>query len=25
VTARGLGLWDYLGGPWSPAGEFLFR
>ena len=25
VTARGLGLWNYLGGPWSPAGEFLFR
>ncbi|NEK95044.1 2'-5' RNA ligase family protein [Modestobacter muralis] len=25
VTARGLGLWDYLGGPWSPAGEFSFR
>jgi 2'-5' RNA ligase len=25
VTARGLGLWDYLGGPWAPAGEFLFR
>jgi 2'-5' RNA ligase len=25
VTARGLGLWNYLGGPWSPAGEFSFR
>jgi hypothetical protein len=25
VTARGLGLWRYLGGPWSPEGEFLFR
>jgi 2'-5' RNA ligase len=25
VTARGLGLWNYLGGPWSPAGEFTFR
>jgi 2'-5' RNA ligase len=25
VIARGLGLWDYLGGPWAPAGEFLFR
>jgi len=24
VTARGLGLWHYLGGPWSPAGEFAF-
>ena len=25
VTARGLGLWHYLGGPWSPEGEFSFR
>ena len=25
VTARGLGLWNYLGGPWSSAGEFGFR
>jgi 2'-5' RNA ligase len=25
VTARGLGLWNYLGGPWSPEGEFSFR
>jgi len=25
VTARGLGLWNYLGGPWSPEGEFAFR
>ncbi|MFQ1000433.1 2'-5' RNA ligase family protein [Modestobacter sp. SSW1-42] len=24
VTARGLGLWTYLGGPWSPEGEFAF-
>ena len=25
VTARGLGLWHYRGGPWTPAGEFGFR
>jgi len=25
VTARGLGLWHYLGGPWAPEGEFPFR
>ena len=24
VIGRGLGLWHYLGGPWEPAGEFLF-
>jgi 2'-5' RNA ligase len=24
VTARGLGLWRYLGGPWAPEGEFDF-
>ena len=24
VTARGLGLWHYRGGPWDPAGEFPF-
>ena len=24
VTARGLGLWTYLGGPWSAEGEFPF-
>jgi 2'-5' RNA ligase len=24
VTARGLGLWRYLGGPWAPEGEFPF-
>jgi len=25
VTARGLGLWHYLGGPWSLESEFTFR
>ncbi len=25
VPARGLGLWRYLGGPWAPEGEHLFR
>ena len=25
VTARGLGLWHYRGGPWEPAAEFDFR
>jgi hypothetical protein len=25
VTARGLGLWRYLGGPWAPEAEFSFR
>jgi len=24
VTARGLGLWRYLGGPWAPEAEFGF-
>ncbi len=24
VTARGLGLWHYLGGPWAPEAEFPF-
>ena len=24
VTARGLGLWHYLGGPWSPEAEYGF-
>ena len=24
VTARGLGLWRYLGGPWEPAAELSF-
>jgi 2'-5' RNA ligase len=24
VTARGLGLWRYLGGPWAPVAEFGF-
>ena len=24
VTARGLGLWRYLGGPWAPEAEFRF-
>ncbi len=24
VTARGLGLWRYLGGPWSPEAAFPF-
>jgi 2'-5' RNA ligase len=24
VTARGLGLWRYLGGPWEPVDEQLF-
>lgn len=24
VTARGLGLWCYLGGPWAAEAEFLF-
>jgi hypothetical protein len=24
VTARGLGLWHYQGGPWSPEAEFSF-
>jgi len=24
VTARGLGLWHYRGGPWDAAGEFPF-
>jgi len=24
VTARGLGLWHYEGGPWSPEAEFPF-
>ena len=24
VTARGLGLWHYLGGPWAPEAEFAF-
>jgi 2'-5' RNA ligase len=24
VTARGLGLWRYLGGPWAPEAEFAF-
>jgi hypothetical protein len=23
--ARGLGLWRYLGGPWEPVAEHLFR
>jgi 2'-5' RNA ligase len=25
VTARGLGLWHYRGGPWEPAAEFPFQ
>jgi hypothetical protein len=25
VTARGLGLWHYRGGPWEPDAEFPFR
>jgi hypothetical protein len=25
VTARGLGLWHYLGGPWDAEAEFAFR
>jgi 2'-5' RNA ligase len=25
VTARGLGLWRYLGGPWAPEARFAFR
>ncbi|MCZ2818390.1 2'-5' RNA ligase family protein [Modestobacter sp. VKM Ac-2984] len=25
VTARGLGLWRYLGGPWAAEAEFPFR
>ena len=25
VTAGGLSLWHYRGGPWEPAGEFPFR
>ncbi|WP_299954029.1 2'-5' RNA ligase family protein [uncultured Modestobacter sp.] len=25
VTARGLGLWHYRGGPWEPADRLLFR
>ena len=25
VRARGLGLWRYLGGPWSPVAEAPFR
>ncbi|CCH86632.1 conserved protein of unknown function [Modestobacter italicus] len=25
VTARGLGLWHYRGGPWDPDAEFPFR
>lgn len=25
VRARGLGLWRYLGGPWEPLGESVFR
>jgi 2'-5' RNA ligase len=25
VPARGLGLWRYLGGPWSPVAELPFR
>ncbi|GAB3191559.1 2'-5' RNA ligase family protein [Geodermatophilus arenarius] len=25
VPARGLGLWRYLGGPWEPLVEHLFR
>ena len=25
VTARGLGLWHYRGGPWEPEDEFAFR
>ncbi|WP_222195948.1 2'-5' RNA ligase family protein [Modestobacter italicus] len=25
VTARGLGLWHYRGGPWEPADRFPFR
>ena len=24
VTARGLGLWRYLGGPWEPVADFPF-
>jgi hypothetical protein len=24
VTARGLGLWRYLGGPWEPLAELPF-
>jgi 2'-5' RNA ligase len=24
VRARGVGLWRYLGGPWSPVAEFPF-
>ncbi len=24
VTARGLGLWRYLGGPWEPVAELSF-
>jgi hypothetical protein len=24
VTARGLGLWRYLGGPWEPDSTFVF-
>ena len=24
VTARGLGLWRYLGGPWEPVAAFPF-
>jgi 2'-5' RNA ligase len=24
VTARGLGLWHYRGGPWAPEAEFAF-
>jgi hypothetical protein len=24
VTARGLGLWRYLGGPWEPLDELPF-
>jgi hypothetical protein len=25
ALAAGFGLWHYRGGPWEPAGEFVFR